>query len=132
MPFPRKKNLPALKKHPSSGGQMRRRRKIKYTLSWIYPTIFMMILVFLGVLYLSLTAKMTSLQYQMVKMKREKAKLCTQNKELILAIERLESLDRVEKLAKNELKMVYPEKRLTLNLKRGTSTAFALDEVGTQ
>lgn len=131
MPFPRKKNLPALKKHPSSGGKTRR-RKIKYTLSWIYPTIFVMILVSLGILYLSLTAKITSLQYQMVRMKREKAKLCTQNKELILAIERLESLDRVEKLAKNELKMVYPEKRLTLNLKRGTSTAFALDEIGTQ
>ena len=81
---------------------------------WGYVVGFIFVLALVSIFYLSENAKIISVEYKINALKTQRTALLEEQKELRFDIEKLSSLSRVEKIAKEDLKMVYPEKRLAL------------------
>ena len=132
MSFSRKRELPVLRRRCK-----RRKKRIskaqttKYFLHWAYPTAFIAAVVVIVSLYLCQCAQLVCVQYRSIQFKEQRNILLGEQKRVKLSIEKLESLERIEQIAMEDLKMVYPERRLILNLKRPTSTALAVDDLNT-
>lgn len=121
----RKRELAVLRyRKPQSKKVVNRTPRIVYYLHWIYPTFFVVSAAIFITVYLCQCAQIISVQYRIGKLKQEKNVLLEEQKKIKLQIEELEALERIEKIARNDLKMVYPSYRHTLNIKRSTITAL--------
>lgn len=132
MSFSRKRDLPAVcNRHQRSARRRRRKKPVKYYLHWAYPTAFIMTVALLAILYLCQRAKLMETQYRITNLKQQRKELRAERDSIKLAVEKLESLERIEHLAVNELGMVFPEKRYVLDLGGPTSTALVLRDSNT-
>jgi cell division protein FtsL len=105
---------------------------VKYDINWIFPTVLIAAIAICIVMYLCQCAQLVSVQYSIGQLKSEKSQLITQQKEIKLSIENLESLQRIEKIALSQLNMVYPGQRYTLDMGRTTGiTQTAQDDFST-
>jgi cell division protein FtsL len=104
----------------------------KYNVNWTCPTILVSVIAFLVVLYLCQCAQLTGVQYRVGQLKEQKKALITQQKEIRVSIEKLESLERIEKIAISELGMVYPKQRYLIAVKHpSNSPQTAQDDIAT-
>jgi len=99
------------------------RQIIRYKIHWIYPLLFFSALVCFLVIYLCQYAGLIRIQYGIGELKKEQARISKEKRRVKLGIEKLAAPERVEKIARQKLKMISPGKRIVLSLRRPTSTA---------
>jgi len=85
-------------------------------LSWAYPLACITGMAVLLVMYLCQSAQMVGLQYKLVRLKETKSSLMREKTDLVLDVQKLTSLARIEKVATQRLGMVLPSERLVLDL----------------
>lgn len=128
MSFSKTAALPvARKKRAKSGKKILNPVKIHYRIHPIYPVILVALVVLTVTVYLCQSANHIRVQYELSQMKEKRTVLLKEQRELKLSIENLESLERIEKIATRDLKMVQPPQRLILNLQQPASTALSED-----
>jgi cell division protein FtsL len=126
MPFSLKTTLPILRCQRNKNKTLRtavKKPKVRYCVHWAYPVAFVAVIVFFVTVYLCQCAQLISVQYRVGDLKNLKTTLLTEQRNLKLAIEKLESLERIEKIAHNDLNMIAPARRHILSLKSPTSVA---------
>ncbi|MCD4784733.1 MAG: hypothetical protein K8T10_13005 [Candidatus Eremiobacteraeota bacterium] len=102
--------------------------RYKYFVRWIYPAVMVVVVVFFLVLFLCENAKITKLQYNIGCLKVQKKEIQKKIHITKLNIEKLQSLERIDRIARNEIKMIEPAHRLLLNLIHPTKTAEFQEE----
>lgn len=132
MPFSLKTTLPVLRRQRNKNKTLRsavKKPQVRYCIHWAYPVAFVAVIVFFVTVYLCQCAQLISVQYKVGEMKCQKTQLLTEQRNLKLAIEKLESLERIEKIAHNDLNMIMPVQRHVLSIKSPTSVAqLTLDD----
>ena len=86
--------------------------RYRYFVHWIYPIIMALIIVFFLVLFLCENAKNVRLQYNIGRLKLQKKEIQKKIHITKLNIEKLQSLERIDKIARNEIKMIEPKHSL--------------------
>jgi len=115
-------------------GHLRKARKVSassgiiWRCHWVYPTLLIAVMVAFVIMYLCQSAHQISIQYEVNELKIKKFELVKEQRELKLAIENLGSLERVERIAKEEMSMSIPTQRLVLDLSQPGSVA-SIEEV---
>lgn len=128
MALTRNRNLVAVRCRGRQHKRSKRAGQVRYSVHWGYPIAFVSAIAFLMILYLTQCAQVISVQYNSTNLKERKKVLLKEQASVKLEIEELSSLERIEKIAKDDLKMVFPERRLTLTLKDTASpTDMAAD-----
>lgn len=128
MSFSQNATLPVVRqKRAKSARKIFNPAKIHYRIHPAYPVILIGLVVLTVTLYLCQSANHIRVQYELGQMKDKKATLLKEQRELKLSIENLESLERIEKIAREDMKMVQPPQRLILNLQQPASTALSED-----
>lgn len=105
-----------------------KKSRYRYFVHWIYPTIIAVVVVFFLVLFLCENAKVIRLQYNIGRLKSQKKEIYKKIHITKLNIEELQSLERIDRIARNEIKMIEPAYRLVLNLAHPTKTAEFQEE----
>lgn len=67
------------------------------------------------ILYLILTAQIIENKYRLAELQMQKDALIQENIQLTIKLKRLSSLDRIEKIARNHLKMNEPQQRIIID-----------------
>jgi len=98
-------------------------------LSWAYPLACVTGMAVLLVMYLCQSAQMVGLQYKLVHLKETKNTLLREKTDLVLDVQRLTSLARIEKVATQKLGMGLPNERLVLDLSDSTPKQAYLTDV---
>ena len=80
-------------------------------------------------LYLSMSAKVISCQYQISRLKETKVSLEREKLAMRLEVNRLSSLERIERIASKELGMSYPPNRLILDMRNPSVLQASLENV---
>lgn len=128
MSFSQKKTLPIVRNRRCKKKKKKRRAdSYRYRMHWLYPTVLVAFIVIFLTIYLCQCANQIGIQYEIGELGAKKKALLKAQREYKLEIEKLEELDRVERIATQELNMVYPSRRVVLDLNRPTSTALSED-----
>ncbi len=130
MPFSRRKKRTV---HSLRCGKSSRRKKqatpVTYRVHWSIPIIFIFTIVFFISLYLCNSSKIISTQYRITQLKQKQQNLIAEKKKIQLEIEQLDSLERVEQVAKTQFNMIEPTDRYTITVTSSTRTAQLPEEL---
>ncbi len=113
----------------------KQRRKSSYTAKKIsglhvLPFSLTTVLIFLFVFaYLSICASNVKTQYELSKLQNDKANLEKSRLALRLEVNRLNSLDRIEKIAKKELGMSHPPNRLVIDMRNHSVLQASIGDI---
>jgi len=100
-----------------------RKKLYKYRIHPAYPTILAIALVFFISAYLSQCSKLIRVQYNTHQLKIQKMDIQKENRKIALSIEKLEAPARIERIARNKLGMISPDKRIVISLTEPANTA---------
>lgn len=103
------------------------RKNYKYRIHPIYPAILAIVLSAFITLYLCQSAQLIQVQYSIGQLKMQKAEILKENRQLKLAIEKLEDPTRIEMIAKSRLNMISPDRRIVISLTQPANTAVIED-----
>lgn len=116
-----------------------RRREIKTSskrevtkISEIYVCLAVIMLIsimLLGGIYTNICAKNVQSQYRLEDLRKEKAKLEKERLSLRLEVNKLSSLERIEKIAEKELGMAHPANRYILDMRNHSVLQASLTDI---
>jgi cell division protein FtsL len=100
-----------------------RKKLYKYKIHPAYPAILAVLLVVFISAYLSQCSKLIRVQYNTHQLKIQKMEIQKENRQIKLAIDKLEAPARIEMIARNKLNMISPDKRIVISLTESANTA---------